>query len=282
MAKLNPVVVLSFLLAVASPLAHGWGADGHSVIGEVAQRRLTPAASKAIAQILGTGVSLASVSNWADDVRDARPETYNWHFVNIPIAEQDPDPDKHCKPDPRGDCIVAELDRLRNELRCAPTAEKKKDALRFAVHFVGDIHQPLHTIEDAKGGNLLQVTVNVRGETCTRSCVPTPTPYKLHAVWDTVLIEKAVWNWGAMVELVERDLAASMAGATKSRKPRAWALETYLVARDVWAMTPADRVIDEQYYRATAPIVRQQLGRAGLRLAQFLNDAYASQSCPGK
>jgi hypothetical protein len=277
---LRLALVCAFLLASVSPLAHAWGADGHSVIAEIAQRRLTPQASRAVARILGTGVSLASVSSWADDVRDARPETYNWHFVDIPIAEQDPDPDKHCKPDPKGDCIVAELNRLRNELRCASNAEKKKDALRYAVHFVGDIHQPLHTVEDEKGGNFVQVTVNVRGVTCTRSCVATPTPARLHAVWDVVLIQKAVWNWGALVDLVERDLTASMAGATKSRQPRAWAIETYMVARDVWALTPADLVIDEQYYRAASPIVRQQLGRAGVRLAQFLNDAYSSQSCP--
>jgi len=63
--------------------ALAWGQEGHSIIGEVAQHRLTPQAAAAVSRLLGQGRSLASVSSWADDVRDQRPETYNWHFVDM-------------------------------------------------------------------------------------------------------------------------------------------------------------------------------------------------------
>src|SRR5579871_495112 len=90
--------------------ALAWGQEGHSIIAEVAQHRLSPPAAAEVARLLGQGRSLASVSSWADDVRDQRPETYNWHFVDIPLAEDRYDPAKHCKPSEKGDCVVAELE----------------------------------------------------------------------------------------------------------------------------------------------------------------------------
>src|SRR6185312_14325946 len=99
----------------------------------------------------GYGHSLASVSSWGDDIRDQRPETYNWHSIDIPLAEDRYKPERDCHPSDKGDCIVAALERLIKDLRCAPTDDQKRDALRYAVHFVGDIHQPLHTVDAARG-----------------------------------------------------------------------------------------------------------------------------------
>jgi hypothetical protein len=94
-------------------------------------------------RLLGSGHPLASVSSWADDVRDARPDPYNCHFVDIQLDETRYDPDKHCNPPDKGDCVVAALERLKTEFRCAPTDAERRDALRYVVHFAGDIHQPL-------------------------------------------------------------------------------------------------------------------------------------------
>jgi hypothetical protein len=260
--------------------AHAWGPEGHSVVGEVAQRRLTPAARAAVTRILGEGVSLASVSMWADDVRPSRPETYNWHFVNIPLEDSRYDPDVHCAPSPKGDCVVAELERLRNELRCAPTDIAKNEALRFTVHFVGDVHQPLHTVREKQGGNQVLVATYIAGATCTGRCKPTPTATNLHAVWDTTILHKAAWDWGALVDAVEKNLPNYLQGASPSNEPKEWALETHRVAQSVWTATPNNGVIDEDYYRMALPIALQQLGRAGVRLATLLNDAYGSSACP--
>src|ERR1700730_13131861 len=164
-----------FLVLALVENALAWGQEGHSIVGEVAQRRLTPEASAMVEQLLGRGHSLASVASWADDIRDERPETYNWHFVDIPIAIGRYDAAKVCKPSDKGDCAVAELDRLKNELRCA-AGDKKIDALKFAVHLVGDIHQPLHTVDEARGGNDIQVDIFMRGKTCTGACKTTASP----------------------------------------------------------------------------------------------------------
>jgi len=269
----------TFLLFTVSETALGWGAEGHSIVAEIAQRRLSPAAGAAVAEVLGRGVSLASVSSWADDMRETRRGTFRWHFVDIPVATAAYDASIHCEADrTRGDCVVAELERLRTELRCAPTDTARNEALRFAVHFVADIHQPFHTVGDARGATQIPVSASIAGATCTGSCVPTPVATNLHAIWDSTLIQKASWNWGATVDVVERDLRTDASAGPIV--PVEWANETHVVAQRVWRMTPKSGVIDDAYYREALPIVLQQLGRAGVRLAALLNDAYASNRCP--
>jgi hypothetical protein len=100
--------------------ALAWGPEGHSIVAELAQHRLSPPAAAEVERLLGPGRSLASIGSWADDVRDDRPETYNWHFVDLALAEDRYEAGKHCHASAKGDCIVAELERLKTELRCAP------------------------------------------------------------------------------------------------------------------------------------------------------------------
>jgi hypothetical protein len=116
--------------------AFAWGEEGHAIVAEIAQRRLSPQAAAMVVKLLGPGHSLASIANWADEFRAnggaEGKKTTNWHFVNIPIAKNDyvevddrdeckSNPEKSgcrkdCKSDPeKGDCIVKELNRLRQE-----------------------------------------------------------------------------------------------------------------------------------------------------------------------
>lgn len=105
-----------------------------------------------------------------------------------------------------GDCAVAELDRLRNDLRCAS-----------AVHFVGDIHQPLHTVLADEGGNLIEADLFMRGLICTDTCIPAHTLMSFHAAWDTGLIQKALWNWGAYVDRLRSGWLAGAEAALSDR-----------------------------------------------------------------
>jgi len=263
--------------------ALAWGQEGHSIIAEIAQRRLSSEAVMMAGTLLGVGHSLASVASWADDIRDERPETYNWHFVDIPINVRNYDSARDCKEDKKsGDCIVAELDRLKNDLRCA-SGEKKVEALKFAVHFVGDIHQPLHTVYELKGANDIKVDIFMRGLTCTGTCEPTHISTNFHAAWDSGLIQKSVWDWGAYVDRLEVGWLKSpeaMQTGIDGGTPLEWAEETHKMARAVWNLRPADNVLDDRYYRDVLSILDRQLGIAGLRLAQFLNTAYGSDQCP--
>jgi hypothetical protein len=234
--------------------------------------------------LLGPNHSLASIASWADDVRDLRPETYNWHFVDIPIKSDRYDQATQCAADvKKGDCIIAELTRLRSEVRCAPTDEQKRDALRFAVHFIGDIHQPLHTVLESVGGNTISVEVRMHG---ALMCKGAPCPIiasqtNFHAAWDTTLIQKTTWDWGAYVDRLEDGwLKSADAGGVDNSSFVNWAESTHQAAQTAWNALQADHVIDDVYYQKVQPILDKQLGIGGLRLARFLNEAYESSVCP--
>jgi hypothetical protein len=301
MRKLTAQLSACFCLSVLPCAgAWAWGQEGHSIIAEIAQRRLAPSAAMEVARLLGNNHSLASVASWADDERDRRPETYDWHFVDIPINSNNYDPSKQCALKDTGDCVVAELERLTSDLRCAATDDLKKDALRFAVHFVGDIHQPLHTVLEAKGGNLIKVEAKMRGALTCRGgpCPVTSAHTNFHAVWDTNLINKTTWDWGAYVDRLEGGWlkSADAQGGADGGTFVEWATQTHAAAQTVWNALPAnlvmiltldrpldaasDIVLDDDYYQLVQPVLDKQLGLAGIRLARFLNDAYASKQCP--
>jgi S1/P1 Nuclease len=278
------LVVALGLSCTYATQAFAWGQEGHSIVAEIAQRRLSPEAAATVEQLLGRGHSLASIASWADDVRDDRPETYNWHFVDIPIKRDDYQPALDCKSTDKGDCAVAELERLRNDLPCA-TGAKKAEALKFAVHFVGDIHQPLHTVLENIGGNTIQVDLFARGLTCTGHCQPSHMQTNFHAAWDTGLVEHTVFDWGAYVERLETGWLLSGEAHTPGidgGTPAEWVVETHKSAQTVWNELPADHVLGDNYYQQILPVLDRQLGVAGLRLAKFLNDAYAPHACPPK
>ena len=276
-------IFIAAVLALA-PLhqASAWGQEGHSIVAEIAQLRLSPAAADAVNRLLEKA-SMASIASWADDVRTSRRKTNNWHFADIPIAQDKFDRARDCKPDPdQGDCIVAELERLRNDLRCAPTDEAKREALQFAVHFLGDIHQPLHTVDEQGGGNGIDVLIFVRGRTSDKGRLALESS-NLHTVWDELLISRLEWAWGSYVARLEREWLKS-SDATKpdidGGTPTAWVEETHKKAQEIWAMTPSHHILDDDYLAKAKSILDRQLGVAGLRLARFLNEAYGSNQCP--
>jgi hypothetical protein len=275
--------IMAVLLVMATiESAFAWGSEGHSIVAEIAQRRLSPKAERMVERLLGRGHSLAAIASWADDVREERPSTKQWHFVDIPVDDKRYDPAKECAPSQDGDCVIAELDRLRTALSCAPGMRAKREALKFAVHFVGDIHQPLHTVAEDFGGNAIPVQIAMRGRKCTGVCQIKPYASNFHAAWDVDLIEATVWDWGAYVDRLEsgwlKSAEARKRGVDEGT-PQQWALETHAAAQVVWHRLPADHTLDDSYYRDVLPIMDRQLGLAGLRLARFLNAAYAASQC---
>jgi hypothetical protein len=270
-----------------------WGQEGHAIVAEIAQRRVSPQVNQKINALLGSELpalksaqfSLASVASWADDYLHANhDETKNWHFVDIPFDRDFYNAAVDCKLDPKyGDCIVNALARFRLTLAdCAKPIADRAMALKFVVHFVGDIHQPLHattgvspdTAGDDQGGNLIAVTsLDQAGK---------PQSSNLHKVWDSDLILRKVYDWGEYVRLLEtqwlpgKDIAALQAG-----EPVDWAQDAHRAAHDVVYNFRPDHVIDDEYYRDAIPIVDRQLALAGLRLARVLNEALQpTAQCP--
>lgn len=270
------------LVAFASSAqpAFAWGASGHSIVAELAQRRLTPRAADRVAELLGQGVSLASIASWADDVRDQRPYGYNWHFVSIPNAENTYDVTRDCRTQYGGDCVLGELARLQNEVRCSRNPITRTEALRYIVHFIGDMHQPLHTFGEARGGNDIPVTFDVRGAVCRSGCPVVQT--NLHSVWDTLLIERTVYAWGTYVDRIEGGwMRTADAEAIRGGNSVAWAEQSHAAAQRIVARVPENGVLDEAYYRDTLLTLDSQLGAGGIHLAEFLNETFA-EGCDGQ
>ena len=247
----------TLVLVLAYSTAHGWGDDGHMIVGLAAEELMCSEAAAEVER-LGSGESLGQIGLWADEIRD-QPEWAHaapWHYVNIP---DDGDPRRHAEP-PEGDVIHA-IDRFFTTLRSQNASDEDRlIALRFLVHFVGDIHQPVHVgrAED-RGGNLTDVTHEGR-ET------------SLHGFWDF----NVVW----MRRLSEVEYAESISHdvlITAIKDPnidvRDWATQVFDLREQVYSFDPATGALDEAYLAMAEELAQQQLTLAAAHLANMLNAA---------
>ncbi|MFF0923632.1 S1/P1 nuclease [Rhizobium leguminosarum] len=273
------------MLACGDALA--WGESGHSIVAELAQRRLSEQTRIAVADLLGEGTSLASISSWADDFRATKPgkKTTRWHFIDIDVGK--PDAGHACELDPvEGDCIVAALKReiaVLADRGAGRTA--RTDALKFVVHLVGDIHQPLHCSErdGDRGGNSLEVTLQGIGP----DNKPRTADVNFHKLWDETLIGAHAFSWGAYGSELETSVMPGMAaGMLQGEYIAGWANECFQQAVQVYDKVPTGPasngriLIDETYQAFAQPILDRELVLGGLRLAAVLNDTLGKR--PGE
>lgn len=262
MHPLRPLVLIAFLVLPIP--AWAWGPEGHEVIARIAADNLSPAAHLRISQLLGGDAPALMVldSNWADEIRTDRPETAQWHFVNIEIGSKGFDPRRDCR---KGDCVVAQIARDIALLKNSQTPHQDRlDALRFLIHFVGDLHQPLHTADrHDKGGNNLVVFLNRR-----RS--------NLHRVWDEDLVEALGPDPDRVAGGIERTLTPQEKADMAKGTIESWTDESFAVGQKaIYARVPRGPVrLPRDYTAREAPLVRLQLARAGIRLAVLLNAIY--------
>jgi hypothetical protein len=280
---LRAAILAAAALASGAAPAYAWGPEGHAIIAEIAEARLTPPALAMVQELLKPEghEHLDEISSWADAwYHQDHPETGPWHYVNIPLEARGYAADRDCA---GGNCVVVKLQHFAAMLgdRNA-SAEERAQALKFVVHFIGDIHQPLHCANrDDQGGNAVKLSY-LGNDT------------NLHAVWDLGIIEAALG-----VQLGPNyapDLAATQAEAERLRGAIAaadaqrwapaglaagldrvsvgWADEAHGIAAGVYRDLPAQRDDgwDAEYQRTEWPVVERQLQRAGVRLAELLNE----------
>jgi hypothetical protein len=270
-------VVFLFVLWLPIP-SFAWGPEGHRIVSDLARAHLQEPARRRIRELIGTD-DLASISTWADEVRSQRPETYGWHFVDIPMNAtgflEDRDcyrvDDKH--PEANQDhhnCVVDRIEIFERVLadRNASTTDRV-EALKFLVHFVGDIHQPLHAMGEARGGNDISVVEFGSAECGTRPC-------NLHSAWDVGLIDHARRSEHDYVMYLENAISRANLAAQADGTPEEWANESFHLAHQVW-LNPNGQV-DEAYFKKHIGIVDKRLSLAGLRLARLLNESLGRES----
>ncbi|MES2623694.1 MAG: S1/P1 nuclease [Pseudomonadota bacterium] len=283
-------LLLSSLLIIigfcASPGTYAWGTKAHRVIGMIAEDRLTPAAQAAVNEILA-GDDIVEATIWADRMRDAQdnPDFWrgyasNWHYVNIAPGEDYASSEK----DPRGDAYMAlqtfsailldepvpsgpikeglelyfgQLDTKRMEVR--------QFALKFMLHLLGDLQQPLHSgYESDRGGN--DVTLEWFGRSTN-----------LHSIWDTLLLEQQDRSAEQIARRLNERIdhtPASDIRNMESSDPQVWMKESQRLLGRIYARHSRNKKLNDSYTAEFVPTVELQLVKGGLRTAYFLNSIF--------
>jgi S1/P1 Nuclease len=264
------ISALSLLaLAAGAPEAFAWGDLGHRVICEIALRRAEPSTQAAIRQLIATDpefTSFADSCTWPDHPRKRAEE----HFLNLPRSSHGLTTDD-CAGAPA--CVVSAIRKDAAVLKSRTASQADKlTSLKYLGHWVGDVHQPLHvSFRDDRGGNNIHVTGG-----CGTN---------LHSAWDRCLVQRAIGEnvEGAALSLL-KSLSPQQESAWLHSDFKDWANESFAIAEreatgycqivgSTCESNPAGLRIDTAYVAHSTPVVREQLLKAGLRLAHLLDTA---------
>ena len=289
-------IVLAGVLIARPGAAFGWGDEGHEIVGAVAIHYLTPATKQRIVAILSadtdplTGHTIVNETTWADRYRDSDRNTtkvrYNqtrqWHFVDIELATPDINaacfgnrplpPGTSASAGPADDCVVRKIEQFIVELKSPGTSsEERLFALKFLLHFVGDMHQPLHASDDHDaGGN--QKTVTAAGSATGN----------LHHYWDTVLVQRLGTDLFVVADQLMSKVTKAQASQWSKGTPTEWAKESFEAGKAHAYHLPVPNAqgryqLSTQYVTDATKTVSMQLSRAGVRLASILNSIFDPQ-----
>ena len=247
--------ILRVTIAIATALlvtnAHAWGREGHEVVASLAATQLSTKARAEVDRLLAMepGETLQSISTWPDEHRS--PATSPWHYVNFPRDTCNYDAARDC---PDGHCVVGVIGKQLEILASSAPDDTRLKALKYVVHFVADVHQPLHAgFGDDRGGNSYQLQAFGKGS-------------NLHALWDSGLI-------GSLNEDAE---ALTKRLISKGNAPNAADLNVVHAAEESCKIVNnarfyPERKVGRDYVELYVPVMEQRLTVAGARLAGLLN-----------
>jgi len=259
--KRTCLLTLLLLPLLMLPMAaSAWSAFGHRLVGALAATQLTPQAEARVAELLRgeKEPTLAGIAAWADELRANDPDlgkrSAKWHYLNVPDGTCDYVPERDC---PNGDCIIGAIHQQTAILadRSRPRAERAQ-ALKFVVHFIGDVHQPLHAGRGSdRGGNTVQVNLEGKG-------------MNLHSLWDRELL--------AARGLDEAAYIAYLASLPRPKVPaggvETWARESCeIISRE--GFYPPSAKLDPAYLQRWRPWAENRVLVASTRLARVLNES---------
>lgn len=285
-----------YLTSVPST-ATAWWEDGHIIIAKIAESQLSAEAKAGIKELLGENqegernISDTRICNWADLIRSSGmlnrkyPKNDTWHYINIELKDKR-DTFKLAED---GNHVIGAIERFKKVI-ADPKADKqdRKEAIYFVVHFLGDMHQPMHTgnREDDRGGNLQPVkSVEVGGKVLLVDSLGKG--HNLHKVWDGHLVAAVKGELTnddfvkrALDEIKEEDRVKWTKGTVTD-----WVWDSHQIVVDrVYKYSdgtdlpkrgdPAVELTDKNYMKDNTPIVREQLKKGGVRLAKVLNECF--------
>ena len=239
-----------------------WGLLGHRVVGEIAQSYLNKRASREVKKILGHE-SLAMASNWADFIKSEPTYNYlsNWHYINLPAGLASEQLQSNLLKDTATN-VYTKIRFLGSELQNNNLDQTKKVMyLRLLIHFVGDLHQPMHTgrFEDL-GGNRVQLTWFGQAS-------------NLHRVWDSDLIESqelSYTEYANSVNFIDRSRLFQL----QNQDVSLWVEDSYRISEKIYANVKSGEKIGYRYIYDNLAIADEQLLKGGIHLAAFLNKIF--------
>jgi hypothetical protein len=258
---LVPVFIIVCSLGLIS-----WGPTGHKAIAKIAENHLTPAAQQAVKHILGTE-TLVDVANYADEIRSDPEFKYTgaYHYVNVPpgLTFAQFASEVHNQ---KANNVYKMVLRCEMDLKDPGAGYYKKAlALKFLVHLVGDLHQPMHVSNgEDKGGNAISITFN--GE-----------QGNLHGLWDGGLIDRQGLNYKQMAETYDTATPVEIK-KWQSDDLMMWLWESYQVSTILYREAAQNPNFGEEYYKSHLPTLEKRIEKAGIRLAGILNAIFATSS----
>jgi hypothetical protein len=254
-----------FLIVIICSLGLiSWGVTGHRTIAKIAENHLTPKAKLAVHKLLGTE-TLADVSNYADDIRSNPQYKYTgaWHYVNVPAGysyEQFSNEVRTMKADNVYKMVLSCEEDLKNP---DMSNTKRADALKFLVHLIGDLHQPMHVSNAGdKGGNDIKITFNGFDD-------------NLHGLWDSGLIDHEGLTYKQMATSYDNATAVEIK-KWQSDNLMIWLWESYQISTILYQEAAKNPNFDREYYETHLPVLHKQIEKAGIRLAGVLNSIFDS------
>ncbi|WP_026462774.1 S1/P1 nuclease [Adhaeribacter aquaticus] len=254
---MKKLITFCLLVPMFIGQAFGWGQTGHRVVGLVAEQHLNKKARKKVLAILQNN-SLAEVSTWMDDIKSdaAYDHTHDWHWVTIPADKKYEETQKN----PKGDIIMKVEELIAGLKGGALTAQQEQEYIKYLVHLVGDIHQPLHAgTRNDSGGNGVKVEWFGR-------------PTNLHSVWDTYMIDDKNLSFSELADFLDLPSPAQKK-QWQSTSIRNWADESRSLDPQVYTL-PENNKLSYRYSYQNFGTVQQRLVQAGIRLAGLLNEIY--------
>jgi hypothetical protein len=252
------ILTLTFLTSFQSYAGDDWSATGHRVVGKIANQYLTSKTKRNIKKILNNK-SLDFVSTFADDIKSDKRynEFYTWHYINMPLDQNYEDSEKSSSGD-----LVSGINYCIKVIKDNNSSnDDKAFYLKLLIHFVGDLHQPMHVglVED-KGGNDFKLQWFYKDS-------------NLHSVWDREMIDGYGMSYSEIADnaniLNKNQVKAIQEGTLVD-----WVNDTHKLTRQVYANVKPNDNLRYSYSYDNFETVRSQLQKGGIRLAKVLNDLF--------
>lgn len=253
--------IFTLLIYVMTSLsAFSWGQKGHDIVAYIAEKNLTPATVASIDSLLD-GKSLVYWANWLDNASHTTDYAYTktWHYKNIDEEETF----ENAPNIQEGNIVDAIYLQINTLMDSSSSKDDKALAIKMLVHFLGDIHQPMHMGHSTdRGGNSYPILFFNK-------------PTNLHSVWDTDLLEAShAWSHSEWHREIDRPGFIDTENTINGKTPEDWGKETYELCRKIYEITSPGINIEYNYVANWTPVIEIQLEKGALRLADVLNSIF--------